>query len=321
MKKFAAIFLAACLVLSLSMTSFASRYDAEAEALNSLGLFRGTDKGFELDKAMTREQGVVMIIRLLGKESEALEKNYPHPFTDFRSYTWADPYIGFAYENGISNGISETQFGYGNSMTDAMFLTMLLRVLGYVDANDGSADFVWNDPYELARRVRLTDDDEHNPFLRDDMVMVCWKALQATPKTAVTRLSDDLIRAGVFTNAGYLEAAASLNTSSNSGGGSSGGFSGSIEPKIPALYLDTANILLRPGESKSITATTENTAGAVAWTSSDPAVATVSGGVVTGVAVGTARITASIGELTKTCTVTVADKPLDENSTPWILAP
>lgn len=44
-----------------------------------------------------------------------------------------------------------------------------------------------------------------------------------------------------------------------------------------------------------------------AWTSSNTAVATVSGGTVTGVSVGTATITATAGGKTATCTVTITD--------------
>ena len=350
MKKLLTIVLSVCIVLSLCIPAFASRNDAQANALNSLGLFKGTDKGFELDNAMTREQGIVMIIRLLGKENEAIAKNPKNPFEDLRNYNWADPYVGYAYENGISKGISETKFGYGNTMTDAMFLTMLLRVLGYKDADDGSADFTWRDPYALAKTVKLSDGEKRDPFLRDDMVLVCWNALEATRKNSETKLSADLMKDGVFTEAAYESAAISIvaaeiaggsnggSSGGSSGGGSSSGGSGGggnapapidddpTDPTPPStdpsLTLDKASLRLEPGTTATITATTANIDGQVEWTTSNPAAATVSGGVVTAVAEGTAQITAKIGDLVKHCSVTVAvNKPLDDNSTPWIPAP
>lgn len=54
----------------------------KAEALKTLGLFQGTNKGFELEKTLTREQAITLIVRLLGAEAEAKEKNPEHPFTD-----------------------------------------------------------------------------------------------------------------------------------------------------------------------------------------------------------------------------------------------
>lgn len=54
----------------------------KAEALKTLGLFQGTNKGFELEKTLTREQAITLIVRLLGAEAEAKEKNPAHPFTD-----------------------------------------------------------------------------------------------------------------------------------------------------------------------------------------------------------------------------------------------
>ena len=63
----------------------------KAEALKTLGLFQGTNKGFELEKTLTREQAITLIVRLLGAEAEAKEKNPEHPFTDVLA--WASPYV------------------------------------------------------------------------------------------------------------------------------------------------------------------------------------------------------------------------------------
>ena len=206
MKKLLSLLLALCIALSLCVPCFAAQNTAQADKLNSLGLFKGTDKGYELDNPLTREQGVVMIIRLLGKEAEAQEKNLAHPFADAKAYTWVGPYLGYAFENGITKGVSDTKFGYGDKMTDAMFLTMLLRVLGYVDKDNGTGDFKWSDPYKLAKTALLSDGTKRDPFLRDDMVLACWNALTAVRKGG-GKLSADLIRDGVFTAEAFRAAA------------------------------------------------------------------------------------------------------------------
>ena len=54
----------------------------------------------------------------------------------------------------------------------------------------------------------------------------------------------------------------------------------------------------------------------ILWTTSDPTVATVSGGKVTPVGVGTATITAAAGDKSATCTVTVEEKQSGDNRQP-----
>ena len=68
--------------------------------------------------------------------------------------------------------------------------------------------------------------------------------------------------------------------------------------------LDKTTLTLTVGESATLTLTT-NLTGTAEWESSAPAVATVSGGTVTGVAEGSATVTASLGGKTASCAVEV----------------
>jgi hypothetical protein len=79
-----------------------------------------------------------MLIRAMGKESEALGGSWSHPFTDVDS--WADKYVGYGYEKGLTKGVSATQFGTGNADSD-MYLTFMLRALGYDDSKVTAARF------------------------------------------------------------------------------------------------------------------------------------------------------------------------------------
>jgi len=85
-----------CILLSFNTDLLQAKdsilFEDQANVLKSLGLFNGTPKGFELDRQASRVEGGVIMVRILGKEDEALEKNYHHPFKDVPS--WADPYIG-----------------------------------------------------------------------------------------------------------------------------------------------------------------------------------------------------------------------------------
>ena len=82
--------------------------EAQAQMLYDLGLFKGTDKGFALEKSMTRAEASVMLTRLLGAEKTALAGNWKHPFTDVPQ--WADKYVGWLYQNGLTKGVSATLY-------------------------------------------------------------------------------------------------------------------------------------------------------------------------------------------------------------------
>lgn len=173
---------------------------AMADDLKSLGLFRGaSDTDYALDRAPTRIEAVVMLLRTLGRENEVLTANYSHPFTDVPD--WADPYIGYAYETGLSQGVSAAEFGSGNASA-AMYLTLVLRSLGYSDT-DG-ADFTWNDPYTLSEELGILQErvDTEN-FLRGDIVTISHAALSAKFKNTDETLSDRLIAADLFTRESF----------------------------------------------------------------------------------------------------------------------
>ena len=77
-----------------------------ADYLNSLGLFNGVGTGadgkpnYDLDRAPTRQEAVTMLVRLLGKEDEAVNGTWDMPFTDVDD--WAAPYVGYAYAEGLT---------------------------------------------------------------------------------------------------------------------------------------------------------------------------------------------------------------------------
>jgi len=78
------------------------------------------------------------------------------------------------------------------------------------------------------------------------------------------------------------------------------------EPTVNSVTLDKTRLTLAVGAEEMLKATVDPAGTAVAWASSDNAVAIVTGGgVVSAVAEGTAVITATAGEKTAECVVTV----------------
>lgn len=103
-RKLQALLLCLVIMLGCATPAFARPLDTwyiedRAQALYEMGLMKGTGinsdetPDFALAKSATRAEGVVMLVRLLGKENEALSGNYSHPFVDVPA--WADPYIAY----------------------------------------------------------------------------------------------------------------------------------------------------------------------------------------------------------------------------------
>lgn len=174
------------------------QYTAYADALHTLGLFSGTSAGYELERSATRLEGIVMLIRLLGKEQQALAFKGSHPFSDVPA--WADSYVAYAYQNGYTSGIDASTFGATMNLRYLDYMTFLLRALGY---SDTGGDFSWSTADQTAVDVGIQTAQERltilntGKFLRDHVAYTSYRALFAKTKTG-TRLCDTLIRAGVF---------------------------------------------------------------------------------------------------------------------------
>lgn len=173
-------------------------HQVEAEALNRLGLLLGGTDGFELDRAPTRAEGSVMLVRLLGKEKEAKEANYNHPFTDVPE--WLNPYVGFLYHNNLTKGVGNNLFDPYSQIDANSFATFVLRALGYSD-KDG--DFVWDKAVEKAKFLDIIDEAyekqlSEKTFLRDDMVAISYNALTAWIKNSNITLAEKLMQENVI---------------------------------------------------------------------------------------------------------------------------
>ena len=186
-RRILSLLLALVLLLGLVPMAFAADAQAQdaAEALYQMGLFQGTGKNadgspkFDLDRAPTRAEAVTMLVRLLGRETEAKTGEWDIPFTDVAD--WAKPYVGYAYANKLTNGVSGDRFGGSETVTAAQYLTFVLRALGY----KSGSDFQWNAAWELSDRIGLTFGQysaQTTRFLRGDAAVISYNALLLCPK-------------------------------------------------------------------------------------------------------------------------------------------
>lgn len=152
-------------------------YD-EAVGLWKKNLLKGSKGHFNLDQALTRAEGAILIVRILGKEEEALSQKLECKFKDVPA--WARDYVAYALAHGITKGYSETSFAPNETLSANQFITMVLRAVGY---DDSKGHFKWDKAAEKAYELWLISGGERtrymktNVFFRDDVAHIVNEAL------------------------------------------------------------------------------------------------------------------------------------------------
>ena len=184
-------------VCALAVPTLAADFTHCADYLNDMGLFQGGANGYDLDRAPTRLEASVMLVRLLGAEEEAkANQTYTAPFNDVAD--WAKPYVQYLYDNGLGNGVGSGKFGSDSLCTAQQYTTFLLRALGYSDAAGG--DFTYATAMDFAQKLGLVDVlncDEDN-FLRDNLAAMSFTALATKPKSGEADLLTKLVQDGAI---------------------------------------------------------------------------------------------------------------------------
>ena len=207
MKKILSLILVVALCFAFAATASAATDEAQAaaEQLFDYGLFLGKGDNedgtpnFDLDAEINRVEALTLFVRLLGKDAEAKDGEYEIPFTDVPE--WAVGYVGYAYENELTNGISDTEFGSSAPVSATQFLTFVLRALGYVSGED----FEWDNAVELTDEIGFTVDGElagadlGDALLRGDVVVICAAAIE----TAMMKDGETTLKANIEANLGY----------------------------------------------------------------------------------------------------------------------
>ncbi|MBR6678025.1 MAG: S-layer homology domain-containing protein [Oscillospiraceae bacterium] len=196
---------------AVSASNNRADYNAMAEALKQLTLMRGSStaygSGFDLENAPTRGAAMIMFIRMLGEEEEALAYTGDCPFTDVPKTSATYPYVAYAYHKGYTNGYSATTFRPKYTTNERQYTEFILRAMGYSSFTntelDGTlANAVASGVITEAEKCAL----ENNSFLRADLVYLSYYALQATMPDGADTLADQLMEKGVFSPADYRSA-------------------------------------------------------------------------------------------------------------------
>lgn len=149
-----------------------------AESLRQKGLFKGTDMGYELNRVPTRIEGLVMFIRMLGEEDQALAMSYSvSPFTDIPG--WANGYAAYAYKKGYTKGIGDGLFGSNLSLSANDYSTFIFRSLNYEEGNSFSWNTALNDFKQFGFITNnVYDQINKTSFTRGDMAALTYMSLK-----------------------------------------------------------------------------------------------------------------------------------------------
>ena len=148
-----------------------------AEILRLLGIVSGTGSGnFEPGRTLTRAEFCKMAVEIMGNGDKVAAQMNRTVFADVPSTPWARGYVAVATQGsssgsgesavstpGIIRGDATGRFHPDRAITGAEAVTILMRILGYHDANVG-VGAVWYDGYfSTARSIGLTDGLTLNP--------------------------------------------------------------------------------------------------------------------------------------------------------------
>lgn len=153
-------------------------YQQEARSLYDLKLFQGisaTEFVPDLESMSNREQAMTIIARALQWD---LDMGSTSPFGDVSG--WAQPYVAKAYDMGITNGISATEFGAKRNVTQRELATWMLRALGY----DGGE--AWENTAQLREYIgtRLDSSEMNSHINRDVLVGMLYAFMKEGKETA-----------------------------------------------------------------------------------------------------------------------------------------
>ncbi|MBR4870074.1 MAG: S-layer homology domain-containing protein [Oscillospiraceae bacterium] len=179
-------------------------YTGMADALKTLNLLKGSytgyGSGYDLEVAPTRLQALIMFIRVLGEEDEALAFTGTCPFTDIAPGTNSYLYVGYAYEKGYTNGYTATLFKPGNKVNAYQYTEFILRALKYSSAENTNISGALTNArdYGVITEGELSMLLSASPFTRAELVYLSYYALDAYLFESTTTLRQHLMNAGVF---------------------------------------------------------------------------------------------------------------------------
>ncbi|MBE6569790.1 MAG: hypothetical protein E7658_06200 [Ruminococcaceae bacterium] len=150
---------------------------------------------FDLERDLTRMEGAVMAVRLMGVEADLPSGGYTHPFTDVPE--WAASYVGYLHACGLAEINPELKFYPDSPMSQEVFMSYMLYALGY---RIQKGDYSILNAASLAESAGIAEKSEDKPMTRGDAVAAMYNTLRTTMKNSARMLSEKLAAKGVMSH-------------------------------------------------------------------------------------------------------------------------
>ena len=158
-----------------------SDYSEAITMLSDLGIIQGKDDGkYHPEDTITRAEACAMIARMMTGDPNVSQYVGAQNFTDVAKGSWKDSAIGYCYINNIVIGVGNNKFEPDRAITDAEFITMVVRAMGYE-----TPDMAQGYPYTYmsnAQAIGLMDGVDmvaNTDALRGEDAQVIYNALFA----------------------------------------------------------------------------------------------------------------------------------------------
>ena len=168
-----------------------------ADTLYDFGLFKGTDKGYELEKSLTREESATILVRLLGEEEKVKTDDFDEVFVDVDKDRWSYAYVMYCYKHNITKGTGSDTFSPDVQIDANQFITLMMRLLGYTEVNPDTA-LEKSIEYKLLPEEKIDELTKKKVFTRSDMVQIVYNSLK-TQMDDETVFADYLLEKGILT--------------------------------------------------------------------------------------------------------------------------
>ena len=156
---------------------------------------------FDLHRDLSRLEGAVMAVRLMGLEAAAQNGSYAHPYADVPD--WASGYIGVLYQSGLTEATADNRFRPGDPCSTDTFMAYMLHALGY---RMNAGDYRLTTAASIARNIGICVTGEDEPLTRGGAVVAMYNTLRTTMKKSTKMLSETLVDSGFlsYTDAVFL---------------------------------------------------------------------------------------------------------------------
>ena len=168
-----------------------------AERLYYLGLMSGVGMldgriNFALERPLTKLECLVMAIRLTGVETDVLEKQYSHPFTDVPD--WGAPYVGYFYEQGLLTCREDKCFSPDTEVSTNVFMKYMLNALGYTSSG---SNYSQAETALIGQHIGICGESV-SAITRGDAALMMYRTLDTTVQGSEQLLSYTLVESGIL---------------------------------------------------------------------------------------------------------------------------